>query len=92
MHEASTRSPGRIVLTDVPAGDDGADRLVAEDPAVGYLGYVTAEDVQVGSADGDRIDADDGVGGVDRLGIRHRLPVLLTGSVIDERVHGGTSS
>lgn len=36
--------------------DDGADRFVSEDASVGHRRHVTAEYVQIGSADGHGID------------------------------------
>ena len=62
MHETSTRSPTLTFFTPAPICVDGADRLVAEDPAVGHRGHVALEDVQVGAADRDGVDPDDGVG------------------------------
>ena len=53
---------------------DGADRLVAEDAPVGDLGDVALQDVQVGAADRDRVDADDRVGVVDRSPAWRRPP------------------
>ena len=66
MHETSTRSP---TLTCLDAGTDRLDRadgLVAEDPTVGHRRDVAFEDVQVGAADRDGVDADDRVGVVRR--------------------------
>ena len=70
---------------------DRADRLVAEDPAVGHRRDVALEDVQIGAADGDGVDADDGVGVARDRGLRDLLPGLLAGSVIHERLHEQTS-
>jgi hypothetical protein len=61
MQDTRTRSPTDVL----DAGADlldGADRLVAEDAPVGDGGDVALEDVQVGAADGDGVDAHDGVG------------------------------
>ena len=82
MHDTSTRSPGFTFLTPAPTDLDGADGLVAEDAPVGHLGNVALQDVQVGAADRDRVDADDRVGVVDD----HRLGDLLPRLVV--RVRG----
>ena len=79
MHDTSTRSPGTRVLTPVPTAYDGADRLVAEDPARGDLGDVALQDVKVRPADGGRVDPDDGVAVVLDRGVRHVLPALRPG-------------
>ena len=79
MHDTSTRSP---TLTGLDAGADrldGADGLVAEDPAVGDGRDVALEDVQVGAADRHGVDAHDGVGVVDDRRLRHLLPRLFPG-------------
>jgi hypothetical protein len=43
---------------------DDADRLVPEDSAVRRFGHIALEDVQVGTTDGHRLDADDRVLGI----------------------------
>jgi hypothetical protein len=48
--------------------------------------------MQVGAADGDRVDADDRVGVVDDGGVGDFLPALLAGSVVDDRMHGSSST
>jgi len=60
---------------------------VAEDPSRRHRRDVAFEDVQVGAADGRRGDTHDRVAVVDDLGVRDLLPVLLAGSVEDDRVH-----
>ena len=77
MQETSTRSPTRTFFT--PGADlvDGADGLVAEDPAVGDGGHVAFEDVQVGAADRHRVDAHDRVGVVLDDRVRDFLPALV---------------
>jgi hypothetical protein len=67
---------------------DRADRLVAQDPAVRDGRDVALEDVQVGAADGGRVDLRDDVGGVPQDRVGDVLPDLVAGSVIDERLHG----
>ena len=64
-----------------------ADRLVAEDPTGGDLGGVALQDVQVRPADRRRVDADNRVGVGFGLRVWDVLPVLLTGSVVDECLH-----
>ena len=81
MHDTSTRSPGLTVVTPAPTWLDGADGLVAEDPAAGDLGRVAFEDVQVGPADGGGVDADDGVGRV----LDHRVGDVLPGLACPDR-------
>ena len=88
MHETRTRSP---TLTGRDAGadrDHGADGFVAEDAAVGHRGHVALEDVQVGAADGGRVDPHDRVGVVDDHRVGDLFPGLLPGSVVDECSHG----
>jgi hypothetical protein len=67
--------------------DDGPDRLVAEDATLFDGGHVPLEDVQVGPADGGRVDLDHDVGRVDGLRIGDGFPGLLAGTVIDECLH-----
>jgi hypothetical protein len=67
---------------------DGTDRLVAQDPALVHRGHVALEDVQVGPADGGRVDPDDDVAVVEDLGVRYFFPGLLSGTVVDEGSHG----
>ena len=90
MHETSTRSPTVTFLTPAPTSLDGADRLVAEDAAVGDRGDVALEDVQVGAADRDGVDPHDGVGVVDDARSRDLLPRLVAGTVVDECAHGSS--
>ena len=59
--------------------DDRADRFVAEDPTVGHGRDVALEDVQVGAADGDRVDPHDRVGVIGDRRVRDLLPGLLPG-------------
>ena len=66
---------------------DGADGLVTDDPPIGHRGDVTLQDVQVGAADGDRIDSDDGVGVVDDDRLRDFFPRLLAGTVVHDCAH-----
>ena len=87
MHDTSTRSPTLTFFTPEPTRLDGADRFVAEDAPVGHRGDVTLQDVQVGSADGDGVDADDRVGVVDNDGHRNLFPCFLAGTVVHECTH-----
>ena len=66
---------------------DGPDGLVAQDPALADRGHVALEDVQVGPADGGRVDPHDDVAVVGDLRVRHLFPGLLTGTVVDEGSH-----
>jgi hypothetical protein len=65
----------------------GADGLVTEDPRRLSGGHVPLEDVQVRSADGDRVHAHDGVLRVLDHGIRDVLPGPPAGTVVDQRSH-----
>jgi hypothetical protein len=67
---------------------DGAHGLVAEDPPGVHLRDVAREDVQVGPADGCRVNPDDGVALVEDLRVGNLFPCLLAGAVVNERVHG----
>ena len=84
MHDTSTRSPGLRFLTPEPDRLDRADRFVAEDPARRDRRDVALQDVQVGAADRDRIDPNDGVGVLDNCRLRDLLPRLVAGTVIDD--------
>jgi hypothetical protein len=53
-----------------------------------HRGHVALEDVQVGPADGGRVDPDDDVAVVEDLGVRYFFPGLLSGTVVDEGSHG----
>jgi hypothetical protein len=66
---------------------DRAHGLVTEDPSRRHGRDVAFEDVQVGAADGRRGDTHDRVAVFDDLGVRDLLPVLLAGSVEDDRAH-----
>src|SRR4029450_2276708 len=66
---------------------NGADRLMTENPAVGYRRYVTLQDVQVGPADRHPVDLHDGGGVRQDRRVRDLLPALLAGSVIHECTH-----
>lgn len=68
-----------------------ADRLVPEHRAGTHLGYVALEDVQVGAADGDGVDAHDHVGGVLETGVRDVLPGEVSGTMEDEALHDDPS-
>ena len=70
--------------------DDRADGLVAEDRPGLHLGDVALEDVQVGSADRRRVDADDRVRRLLDARIRDLVPGALAGAVVDERFHGSS--
>src|SRR5580693_6683966 len=67
---------------------DGADRLVAQDPAVAHLRQVALEDVQVGTADGGRVDLHDDVTVIGDLRVGHLVPGLVPGTVVNEGSHG----
>jgi hypothetical protein len=79
---------GPQVLDVAPGLDHGADRLVAENAAGGGLGNVALEDVQVGTADRDRVDADDGVPVVGDIRVGYLLPLLAAGAAVNQRLHG----
>ena len=70
---------------------DRADRLVAEDAALGHGRDVTGQDVQVGAADGGGVDAYDDVGRVLDRCVGDVVPGLLPGAVVDECLHGSSS-
>ena len=59
----STRSPTASFCHSRADRGDRADGFVAEDATGGDFGYITAEDVQIGSADGHGIDPHNRVGG-----------------------------
>ena len=61
--------------------------LVAEDPAVRDGGDVALQDVEIRAADRDGVDPNDCIGVVAQRWLRDLFPLLLTGSVIDERLH-----
>lgn len=74
--------------TDVGPGlDHGADGFVPQHPAGSHLGHVALENVQVGTADGDDVDADDGVGSVLDRGVRDVLPCGLPRALEYECLH-----
>lgn len=66
---------------------DSAHRLVAQDAARFHLRYVALEDVQVGAADGHRVNADDDVRVRFQIWVWHLVPAALAGAVVDECVH-----
>ena len=66
---------------------DGAHGLMAEDPPGVHLGHVAGQDVQVGAANGGRVDPDDGVALVDDLRVGNLFPRLPAGTVINKRLH-----
>ena len=80
-------------VADGQAGDAAADldhrtdSFVAEDPAGLDLRHVTAQNVQVRAADGDRIDADDRISGVHDRRIGYVCPGTLTRAPIHKRFH-----
>ena len=67
---------------------DGADRLVAEDAALGDRGDIALENVQVGAANRGGIDPHHHVGRFLNRRVRNLFPRLLPGPVIDKRLHG----
>jgi hypothetical protein len=79
------------------AGRDRADRspdlfdsaygLVAEDAPVGNLRHVALEDVQVGAADGHRVDPDDRVLGIAQGWLGDVAPRVAAGAMVGERFH-----
>ena len=87
MQETRTRSPTARPRTPLPTSIDRADGLVAEDPSRFHLGHVALEDVQIGAADGDRVDPDDHVLRVLEVGQRDIDPRLAAGAVVHERFH-----
>src|SRR5580704_17060010 len=66
---------------------DRPDGLVTQDPALGDRGHVTLENVQVGTADGGRVDPHDGVAIADDLRIRQLFPGLLARTVVNDGSH-----
>lgn len=72
--------------------DDFADRLVAQHGSGAYLGDVAFEDVQVGAADGGRVDTHDDVGGLLDARVGDLVPGRLAGAVEHECLHGERSS
>ena len=88
MQDTSTRSPTLDAAHSVADRSDRADCLVTEDPSVGHRGHVALEDVQVGTADRGRVDADDRVGAVDDHRCRRPPPMPSSGAVVHERFHG----
>jgi hypothetical protein len=66
---------------------DRADGFVTQDPTFAHVGYVPLEDVEIGSADRDGVDADDGIRGVHDRWVRNLFPSLLTWSVVHDRLH-----
>jgi hypothetical protein len=66
---------------------DGPDGLMAQDPAVADRGQVALEDVQVGAADGGRVDPHDDIAVVGDLRVRYFFPGLQTGTLVDEGSH-----
>jgi hypothetical protein len=87
MHETRTRSPGRIVVTPGPDLLDRADGLVTQDPTFAHVGYIPLEDVEIGSADRDGVDTNDGIRVVHDRRVRNLFPCLLTWSVVHDRLH-----
>jgi hypothetical protein len=61
---------------------------VAEDPTGRHGRNIALQDVQVGAADRDSIDANDGVRVVADRRLRDLLPRLVAGSVVHNSVHG----
>ena len=53
-----------------------------------HRGHVALEDVQVGSADGGRVDPHDDIAVVEDLRVSYFFPGLLPGTVVDEGSHG----
>jgi Pyridoxamine 5'-phosphate oxidase/Response regulator receiver domain len=53
-----------------------------------HLGQVTCEDVQVGAADGGRVDPDDDIGLCAHVSFGDFLPGLVAGTVVNESAHG----
>lgn len=90
MHDTRTRSPGATVRTLLPTSSTVPDRLVAEHPARLGGGDVALEDVQVGAADRDAVDADDGVVGALDGRVRDVLPGPAAGTVVDECLHASS--
>jgi hypothetical protein len=66
---------------------DSAHSLVTEDAPVGNLRHVTLEDVQVGAADGHRVDSDDRVLGIAQSRLGDVAPGVAAGAVVGERLH-----
>jgi hypothetical protein len=71
---------------------DRPDGLVTQDASVGDGGHVSLENVQIGPADRDGLDADDRVSVVGDLGFRHVFPGLLAWTVVDKSAHGSSRS
>ena len=66
---------------------DGADRFVAEDASGRDGGYVAAQDVQVGAADGDRVHLDDRVTGIDDGWVGNVRPRLVARAAVHHGLH-----
>ena len=60
---------------------------MAQDPALVHRGHVAVEDVQVGPADGGRVDPHDDVAVVEDLRVGYFFPGLPPGTVVDEGSH-----
>ena len=66
---------------------DRPDRLMAQDPALVHRGRVTLENVQIGTADSDRIDPHDSVAVTDDLRVRYLFPGLAPRTVVNDGSH-----
>jgi hypothetical protein len=64
---------------------------MTEDPSGLDRRDIPAKDVQIGTADGHRVDPDDGVAVVGDLRVRNGFPGVSTGPVVNDRFHDGTS-
>src|SRR5580700_1618248 len=67
--------------------DDGPNGLVAEDPALADRGDIALENVQVGTADGGRVDPHDDIVIAGDLWVRYLFPGLLAGTVVNDGSH-----
>src|SRR5580693_4561870 len=67
--------------------DDGPDGLVAEDPALADRGDIALENVQVGTADGGRVDPDDDIVIAGDLWVWYLFPGLLARTVVNDGSH-----
>ena len=87
MHDTSTRSPGATVLTPAPTCSTVPTASWPRIRPGGHLGHVPLQYVQVRTADGRAVHADDGVGVVVNRRVGTSSHVLGPRSVVDECLH-----
>src|SRR5579875_3438499 len=89
MHDTSTRSPGERVFPPVPTSSTVPTASWPKMRPAVTSGTSPFKIVQIGAADGGRVDTHDDVCVHLDLRVGHRLPGFLSRSVIDERFHWG---